>query len=127
MSMRFIQKLFTLAIFSTIAASVAVAQPGPGRGGFGGGRGPTAPAGPPAPVPPQVAIARPTPAEVEKLNADLKAYIAKSPDKELLQKWESLLKIQTAPRQCLHPSRPDRRAHHRAPQWVRRDRHQQRF
>ena len=104
MSKQFIQKLFTLAIFSTIAASIAVAQPGPGRGAFGGGRGPTAPAGPPAPVPPQVAIARPTPAELDKINADLKAYIATAPDRELLQKWESLLTIQT-PRDnaCIRP------------------------
>ena len=88
-----IHKLFTLAIIGTFAAGVANAQPGPGRGGFGFGQ--RAQPGPPAPVPPQVAIARPTQAEVDKLNADLKAYIAKSPDKELLLKWESLLAVQT--------------------------------
>ena len=104
MTKRILQKFFTLAFLCTVAASIAVAQPGPGRGGFGGGRGPTAPAGPPAPVPAAVAIPRPTPAELDKLNADLKAYIAKSPDKDLLQKWEPLLKIQ-APRDnaCIRP------------------------
>jgi len=45
-------------------------------------------------VPPQVAIARPTQEELDKINADLKEYIAKSPDKELMQKWESLLTVQ---------------------------------
>ena len=104
MTKRILQKLFTLAFLCTVAASIAVAQPNAGRGGFGGGRGPTAPAGPPAPVPAAVAIPRPTPAELDKLNADLKAYIAKSPDKDLLQKWEPLLKIQ-APRDnaCIRP------------------------
>ena len=104
MTKRILQKFFTLAFLCTVAASIAVAQPNAGRGGFGGGRGPTAPAGPPAPVPAAVAIPRPTPAELDKLNADLKAYIAKSPDKDLLQKWEPLLKIQ-APRDnaCIRP------------------------
>ncbi|HUZ07108.1 MAG TPA: GDSL-type esterase/lipase family protein [Candidatus Paceibacterota bacterium] len=67
-----------------------------GRGGGRGfmGRGPMEPPGPPAPVPSAVAIPRPTPAQLDKLNADLKAFIAASADKELLQKWESLLTVQ---------------------------------
>ena len=85
-----IHRLLTLTILGAVASGVAVAQP---RGGFGFGQ--RAQPGPPAPVPPQVAIARPTEAELDKLNADLKAYIAKSPDKELLQKWDSLLTVQT--------------------------------
>jgi lysophospholipase L1-like esterase len=92
MSKHSIQKLLTFAIFSAIAANIAVAQFGPGRGGFG--FGPQARPGPPAPVPPEVAIPRPTPAELDKLNADLQQYIATSPDKVFLQKWEPLLKVE---------------------------------
>ncbi len=67
-----------------------------GRGGGRDfmGRGPMEPPGPPAPVPSAVAIARPTQAQLDKLNADLKEYITKSPDRDLLQKWESLLKVE---------------------------------
>ena len=74
-----------------------------GRGGFGFAR--SVPAGPPAPVPPEVAIARPTQAEVAKMNADLKQFIQQSPDKELLQKYESLLTV-NVPRanSCIVPT-----------------------
>ena len=58
------------------------------------GRGPTTPPGPPAPVPPEVAIARPTQAEVDKMNADLKQFIQTSTDSALLKKYESLLTVQ---------------------------------
>jgi beta-glucosidase len=76
-------------------ANTAAAPGGSGRSGFGGfGRGQMLPPGPPAPVPPEVAIPRPTTEQIAKLNADLKEYIAKSPDKDLLQKWESLLKVE---------------------------------
>lgn len=97
-----IHKILVLAILGAVGTAVVFAQPGPG-GGFGG-RGPAAPAGPPAPVPPAVAIPRPTGAELDKINADLKAYIATSPDKDLLQKWESLLTVQM-PRDnaCIRP------------------------
>src|SRR5512141_3040113 len=68
-------------------ANVPGAPQGPGRGGF-------APIviGPPAPVPPEVAIPRPTPAELEQVNAAVKKWIDsdKSPAKPLLQKFESL-------------------------------------
>jgi lysophospholipase L1-like esterase len=82
-----------------------------GRGGFGGfgggggfGRGQQPPPGPPAPVPPEVAIPRPSADEFAKLNADLKQFIATSPDKELLQKWEPLITVQM-PRDnpCIRP------------------------
>lgn len=63
---------------------------GPGMFGFA----PMTPPGPPAPVPPEVAIARPTQAEVDKMNADLKKFIDSSPDRELLKKYESLLTVQ---------------------------------
>ncbi len=60
--------------------------------------------GPPAPVPPEVVMTRPTQAEVDKINADLTQFIEKSGDKELLTKYESLLKVQV-PREnpCIRP------------------------
>ena len=65
--------------------------PGPGRGGF-------APVviGPPAPVPAEVAIPRPTPAELEQVNAALKRFIDgdKSSAQPLLKKFESLMLLQ---------------------------------
>jgi lysophospholipase L1-like esterase len=70
---------------------------GGGFGGFGGfGRGSAAPSGPPAPVPPEVAIPRPTPDEVEKMNAELKRFIDTntSANKNLLKKYASLLTVQ---------------------------------
>jgi beta-glucosidase len=83
-------------------------QGGFGQGGFGArggfGRGPQPLPGPPAPVPPEVAIPRPTTEEVATMNADLKQFIATSQDKELLQKWESLISVQM-PREnmCIRP------------------------
>jgi len=87
-----VHKFIRFAILGTFVVSTAIAQPGPGGGGFGSGQ--QARPGPPAPVPPQVAIARPSQAELDKINTDLKDYIAKSPDQELLQKWEPLLTVQ---------------------------------
>src|SRR5262245_65777603 len=64
---------------------------GPGRGAF-------APVliGPPAPVPPEVAIPRPTPAELEQANSALKRLIDsdKSSAQPLLKKYESLMLLQ---------------------------------
>jgi len=56
-------------------------------------------------VPPEVAIPRPTSDEVAKMNADLKQFIETSPDKELLQKFQSLLTVQM-PRDnlCIRPA-----------------------
>jgi lysophospholipase L1-like esterase len=88
------------------APANAAAPGGPGRGfGRGFGRGQFLPPGPPAPVPPEVAIPRPTADEVARLNADLKQFIATAPDKELLQKWESLITVQL-PREnpCIRPT-----------------------
>src|SRR4051812_35257053 len=90
----------TCALLGAVAVQNGFAQngpaPGPGNrggGGFGGGfQRPVA--GPPAPVPPEVAMARPTQAEIDKMNADLKQFIATSPDHELLQKYESLITVQ---------------------------------
>jgi lysophospholipase L1-like esterase len=60
------------------------------------GRGPAFPPvviGPPAPVPPEVAIPRPTPAELEQVNAAIKRFVAsdKSSSQALLKKYESLM------------------------------------
>ena len=52
--------------------------------------------GPPAPVPPEVAIPRPSPAELEQVNAALKNWIDadSSPAKPLLKKFEPLMLLQ---------------------------------
>lgn len=115
------RKYSYLAILTGVALTVTSwnlsAQPGPAadnpaaagqqrRGGFGGfGGGPTAPPGPPAPIPPEVAMPRPTAAEVEQINAALKQFIATSRDKELLTKYQSLLTVQV-PREnsCIRPA-----------------------
>lgn len=49
-------------------------------------------------------MTRPTQADVDKINADLQQFIAKSADKDLLTKYESLLKVQM-PREnpCIRP------------------------
>jgi lysophospholipase L1-like esterase len=84
-------------------AGVALAQPppatttgtaqGPGRGGF-----PPAPVviGPPAAVPPEVAIPRPTPAELLQVNNLVKKFIdgERAANKALLKKFEPLLTLQ---------------------------------
>ena len=64
---------------------------GPGRGGF-----PPVVTGPSAPVPPEVAIPRPTPAELTQVNEAVTKWIAsdKSKNKPLLVKFESLLMLQ---------------------------------
>ena len=81
-------------------ASVALAQAPAAQGPPGGGRGGFAPVviGPPAPVPPEVAIPRPTPAELEQVNAAVRRFVAedKSPAQPLLKKFESLMLLQPA-------------------------------
>jgi len=70
-----------------------------GPGGRAGGRGGGAPVviGPPAPVPAEVAIPRPTPAELDQTNAALKRLIDndKSAAAPLLKKFEPLMLLQT--------------------------------
>src|SRR5438132_456220 len=93
----------TIVCSATLALAQAPAtQPAQGRGGFGGGRGRGfAPIqiGPPAPVPPQVAIPRPTAAELTQINDAISKFVASdnSPAKPLLEKYRSLLEVQ-APR-----------------------------
>jgi lysophospholipase L1-like esterase len=88
-----------------VGASAALAQApvgGPGQppaaAGPGFGRGNFAPViiGPPAPVPPEVAIPRPTPVELEQVNAALKRFVANdtSPTQPMLKKFESLMLLQ---------------------------------
>ena len=97
MKTQLIHKVILSAVLCAASPSVLLAQNGPGRG-------PARIPGPPAPVPPAVAMSRPTQAEVDKINADLKQFIEKSSDKELLTKYESLLKVQV-PREnpCIRP------------------------
>jgi lysophospholipase L1-like esterase len=106
MNKKFFLKLLICSVLSTAAIGVAFAQPGPGGGGRGGfGRGQQAPPGPPAPVPPEVAIPRPSTEELAKINADLKNFVGKSPDKQLKKKYESLITVQM-PRDnpCIRPT-----------------------
>lgn len=83
--------LIAIARVGTASAQAPGGFPGPGRGGF-------APVviGPPAPVPTEVAIPRPTPAELEQVNAALKRLIDadKSAAQPLLRKFESLMLLQ---------------------------------
>jgi lysophospholipase L1-like esterase len=62
------------------------------------GRGGPVVIGPPAPVPPEVAIPRPTPAELAEVNAAVRKFIDadRSPAQPLLRKFESLLMLQPA-------------------------------
>lgn len=97
--------LFALGPFIGAASAQAPAVNAPGGQGqalpgavAGRGRGGFAPVviGPPAPVPSEVAIPRPTPAELEQVNTALKRFIAgdNSPAQPLLKKFESLMLLQ---------------------------------
>ena len=88
--------LLVLLLAIAPAAGTALAQaPGPagGRDGF-------APVviGPPAPVPPEVAIPRPTQAELEQVNAAMSRFVDndKSAVQPLLKKFEPLMRLQPA-------------------------------
>jgi hypothetical protein len=118
MNKQTMRTILACAILSAVTLYSVRAQVGPsatnaaapgatGRrgGGPGFGRGQMSPPGPAAPVPPEVTMARPTAEEVAKMNAALKQFIATSADKELLQKYESLLTVQV-PRDnpCIRPT-----------------------
>jgi lysophospholipase L1-like esterase len=84
--------LFVIGAGTGVASAQGPVGPaGPGRGGF-------VPVviGPPAPVPPEVAIPRPTPAELEQVNAALKRLIDedRSSSRVLLKKFEPLMLLQ---------------------------------
>jgi lysophospholipase L1-like esterase len=92
------KRLIVLALLFTSASGAAWAQaPAPG-GPPGQGRGGFAPVviGPPAPVPPEVAIPRPTPAELEQVNAALRRFVESdtSAVQPLLRKFEPLMLLQ---------------------------------
>jgi len=93
--------VFTAGLASTANAQAptppaggAAVAPG-GLGVRGGGRG-GGPAGPPQPVPPEVAIQRPTAAEVAQMNEALTRMINadKSAAKPLLDKYRALTTVQ---------------------------------
>jgi lysophospholipase L1-like esterase len=85
--------LLVLMLAIAPGARAALAQPPAQGGGF-------APVqiGPPAPVPPEVAIPRPTQAELEQVNAALKQFVDsdKSSVQPLLKKFEPLMLLQPA-------------------------------
>jgi beta-glucosidase len=92
--------LANAVIFAAGLACVANAQ-APAVGGApgargGGQRGPAVPPGPPQPVPPQVAIPRPTAAEVAQMNEALTRMMNadKSAAKPLLDKYRALTTVQ---------------------------------
>jgi lysophospholipase L1-like esterase len=92
MRQRAVVLFLTLVIAASVVSASAqvAAPPGVGRG--------FAPVqiGPPAPVPSEVAIPRPSPAELEQVNAALKRFIASdtSPVRPLLKKFEPLMLLQ---------------------------------
>ena len=73
-----------------VCAASVLAQPPAGRAAF-----PPVHIGPTAPVPPEVAIPRPTPAELQQINDALRGFIAsdKSPAGPALKKYESIILV----------------------------------
>ena len=87
----------SLAFLVLTGLTLAQVPNGPGAAsGRGGAPFPAVVTGPPAPVPPEVAIPRPTPEELTRVNEAVTKWVAsdKSPDKPLLQKFESLMMLQ---------------------------------
>jgi lysophospholipase L1-like esterase len=84
-----------LMAFGICLALPQVADAGGGGGGRAGG-GPGGPPAAPATVPAEVAIPRPTPEEVVKINAAIQKLIETntSPDSALLKKYAPLLNVQ---------------------------------
>jgi lysophospholipase L1-like esterase len=91
------KRLIVVIVLLVIGSAGAASAQAPG-GPPGAGRGNFAPVviGPPAPVPPEVAIPRPTPAELEQVNTALKRFIEsdKSSTQPLLKKFEPLMLLQ---------------------------------
>jgi lysophospholipase L1-like esterase len=90
--------LLVLPLVIAPAVGTALAQP-PGPPGGRGGFAPVV-IGPPAPVPSEVAIPRPTDAELEQVNAAIKRLVDndKSSVQPLLKKFEPLMLLQPARR-----------------------------
>ena len=96
---RSIQATIVFLMVSTLALAQQVTAPViPGGRGGAPGRGAFAPVviGPSAPVPPEVAIPRPTAAELSQVNVALKQWVDsdKSPNKVVLQKFVPLMMLQ---------------------------------
>ena len=98
---RSMRALANAVIFAAGLACVANAQApavggAAGARGGGGQRGPAVPPGPPQPVPPQVAIPRPTAAEVAQMNEALTRMMNAdtSAAKPLLDKYRALTTVQ---------------------------------
>jgi lysophospholipase L1-like esterase len=87
----------TFAVFLTVTGLALAQAPPAGNALPGAGRGGFAPIviGPPAAVPAEIAIPRPTPAELAQINEALKKLIDSddSPAKPLLKKFESQLML----------------------------------
>src|SRR5882672_4053610 len=87
--------LLVLLLIAPVAGTAFAQGPPPGAG-----RGNFAPVviGPPAPVPAEVAIPRPTQAELEQVNAAVQRFVDndKSAAKPLLKKFEPLMLLQPA-------------------------------
>ncbi len=98
--------------------------PGPGRGAF-----PPVVIGPSAPVPPEVAIPRPTPAELAQVNDAVTKWIASdnSPTKPLLQKFRIAAHVPTAADECRGHLHPNPATDGSAPFGFRRDREQRQY
>jgi len=94
---RSIRVIVASAIIGFGCACTALAQNAPAQAVPARGRGP-APViiGPPAPAPPEVAIPRPTAAELGQINDAIKKFVDTdmSPTKPLLEKYESLMLVQ---------------------------------
>ena len=92
--------ILTTALASVVNAQAQAPAAAPGgqgaRGGGARGGGPPVPPGPPQPVPPEVAIQRPTAAEVAQMNAELTRMINAntSAAKPLLDKYRALTTLQ---------------------------------
>ena len=88
--------ILTVALACVANAQAPAAGGAPGARGGGGQRGPAVPPGPPQPVPPQVAIPRPTAAEVAQMNEALTRMMDadKSAAKPLLDKYRALTTVQ---------------------------------
>src|SRR5262245_23766987 len=78
------------ALVVALCAASSLAQPPAGRAAF-----PPVHIGPTAPVPPEVAIPRPSPAELQQINDALRGFIAgdKSPAAPALKKYESIILV----------------------------------
>jgi lysophospholipase L1-like esterase len=86
----------TLASLALTASTFAQVTPAVRPAGQAPMRPPAVVIGPPAPVPPEVAMPRPTPAELDQVNLAVKRLIDSdtSPDQPLLKKYQSLLMLQ---------------------------------